>query len=366
MNPIERAVRRVDALQQRHKAPAFVFGIIKKYGDDNAGALSGNLAHSAFVSVFPLLLVLVTILGLVASGDPALRQQALNAVAKQVPLIGHQLAGNVHTLRRSSVIGLVIGFGGLIWGTAGLAQAGLFTMAQVWNLPGPARPGYVQRLGRAALFLCVLGLGVIVTTLLTGLGTFGHDSTVIVAGVDALAVAANIAMYLAAFRVLTPSGIPTRQLVPGAVAGGLAWTVLQALGTYLVHHFLHSDSVYGVFATVLGLVAWIYLGVEITVYAAEINVVLARRLWPRSIIQPPLTDADRAVLSAQALQNQRRDDQLVQVSFSTPQARATPPSPTVRPGDDSAPPQSAPATGTKPEEESPQGRHAARRDPAPD
>jgi len=92
------------------------------------------------------------------------------------------------------------------------------------------------------------------------------------------------------------------QLVPGAVAGGVAWTVLRAAGTYVVHHFLHNDSVYGVFATVLGLLAWIYLGVEITVYAAEINVVVARRLWPRSIIQPPLTPADRAVLAAQALQ----------------------------------------------------------------
>ena len=162
----------------------------------------------------------------------------------------------------------------------------------------------------------------IVTTLLTGLGTFGHDGTMVVAAMDALAAAANIGMYLAAFRVLTPNGIAARKLVPGAVAGGLAWTVLQALGTYLVHHFLHSDSVYGVFGTVLGLMAWIYLGVEITVYAAEINVVVARRLWPRSIVQPPLTEADRAVLSAQALQNQRRDDQHVQVSFSTPPALA--------------------------------------------
>jgi Virulence factor BrkB len=103
--------------------------------------------------------------------------------------------------------------------------------------------------------------------------------------------------------------------VPGAVGGGVAWPVLQALGTYLVHHFLRSASVYGVFATVLGLLAWISLGVEITVYAAEINVVLARRLWPRSIVQPPLTQADRAVLAAQALQNQRRDDQHVDVSY---------------------------------------------------
>jgi len=92
MNPIERAIRRVDAAQQRHQAPAFVFGVITKYGDDNGGVLSASLAHSGFVSLFPLLLVLVTIVGLVASGDPALRHEALNTVARQVPLIGHQLA----------------------------------------------------------------------------------------------------------------------------------------------------------------------------------------------------------------------------------------------------------------------------------
>ena len=324
MNPIERAIRRVDAVQQRHKVPALVFGIVKKYGDDNGGVLVPNLAYSGFVSLFPLLLVLVTLLGLVASGDPALRQRALNAVARQVPLIGHQLAGNVHELRRSSVIGLVVGLLALIWGTSGLAQAGLFTMAQVWNLPGPERPGYLPRLGRAVLFLGVLGLGVLVTTLLTSLGTYGHNAVVIVVFGEAVALAANIGMYFIAFRVLTPKGAPTRKLVPGAVAGGAAWTVLQVFGAYLVHHFLRGNSVYGVFATVLGLLAWIYLAVEITVYAAEINVVLARQLWPRSIVQPPLTEADRAVLAAQALQNQRRDDQHVHVSYDDlpPQAAA--------------------------------------------
>ena len=115
MNPIERAIRRVDAAQQRHKAPAFVVGVIKKYGDDNGGVLAASLAHSGFVSLFPLLLVLVTILGLVASGDPALRHEVLNAVARQVPLIGHQLAGNVHQLRRCSVIGLAAGLLALTW-----------------------------------------------------------------------------------------------------------------------------------------------------------------------------------------------------------------------------------------------------------
>ena len=315
MNPIEKAVRRVDGVQQRRKAPAFAVALIKKYGDDNGGVLVANLAHSGFVSLFPLLLVLVTLLGLVASKDPAVRHQAIKAVAHQVPVIGNQLTGNVQQLRRSSIIGLVVGLIVLTWGATGLAQAGLFTMGQVWNLPGPARPGYLQRLGRALAFLAVLGFGVVATTLLTGLGLYGHDPSLLAAAGEVLVAAANVGMFFLSFRVLTPKGVPTRKLVPGTVAGGLAWTVLQALGTYVVGHFRHTDAVYGAFGTVLVLLAWITLSVEITVYAAELNVVLARRLWPRSIVQPPLTEADRAVLAAQALQNQRRDDQRVHVSY---------------------------------------------------
>src|SRR6266700_7665305 len=284
MNPVERAIRRVDATQQRHTPTAFAFGVVKKYGDDNGGVLVSNLAYSAFLSLFPLLLVLVTILGLIASVNPSFRTQVLNAVAGQVPLIGNQLTTNVQQLKRSSVIGLIVGVIGLIWGASGLAQAGLFTMEQVWNLPGPARPGFVQRLGRAVLFLGLLGAGVIVTTALSSRTTYlYHKGLWFELLIEVVTAAFSAGMYLGAFRALTPKGVPTRNLLPGAITGGILWTVLQVLGTWLVHHFLHSDSVYGVFATVLGLLAWIYLAAEIVVYAAETNVVLTRRLWPRSI-----------------------------------------------------------------------------------
>ncbi len=344
MNPIERAVRRVDAVQQRHTPMAFVYAVLKKYGDDNGGVLVANLAFSSFISLFPLLLVLVTVLGLVVAADPAIRHDVVNAVAGQVPVVGQQLTGNVHELQRSSVIGLAVGLAGLVWGATGLAQAGLFTMEQVWNLPGPARPGYLQRLGRAVAFLALLGLGVVATTLLAGLNTYGRNAAILVAVAEVAAVAVNTGMYFAAFRVLTPKGVPTRNLLPGAVIGGVAWTLLQVLGTYLVHHFLHSNSAYGIFAVVLGLVAWINLAVQMTVYAAEVNVVLARRLWPRSIMQPPLTEADRASLALQALQNQRREEQRVEVSFSDRRHGASAPGTTPRTPDEIAPPASGEAT----------------------
>ncbi len=326
MNPIERGLRRVNRWQQRHKVPAFMVGVVKKYGDDNGGVLAASLSHSAFVSVFPLLLILVTILGLIASGDQAVRHEVLKAVANQFPQIGSELTKNVGVLRRSSMIGLIVGFLGLIWGATGLAQAGLFTMEQVWNLPGPARPGYLPRLGRAMLFLGVLAAGVVVTTALTALGTFGHHLAVFVVLAEILAAVVNTGLYFISFRVLTPKGVPSQNLIAGAVVGGAGWTALQALGNYLVHHYLHSDTVYGYFGTVLGLVTWLYFAVQLTVYAAEVNVVLSRHLWPRSIIQPPLTEADRSSMALQALQNQRRPEQQVTVSFDD-RPGGQPPSP---------------------------------------
>jgi YihY family inner membrane protein len=339
MNPVERAIRAVDATQRRFTPTAFVFGVIKKFGDDNGGVLVSNLAYSAFIALFPLLLVLVTILGLVVAGHPAIRTDVLNAVANQVPLLGHTLTGNVQTLRRSSTIGLIVGLLALIYGATGLAQAGLFTMEQVWNLPGPARPGYVQRLGRAVLFLGLIGAGVAVTTGLSSLTTYlHHNGFWFDLLVEVVTAAFNVGMYLGAFRVLTPKGVPTGKLLPGAITGGVLYTVLQVLGTWLIHHYLHSDSVYGVFATVLGLIAWIYLAVEVTVYSAEINVVLTRRLWPRAIVQPPLTEADRASMALQALQNQRRPEQHIEVTFDDREDDAPSSVGTPRRPDEVAPP----------------------------
>jgi uncharacterized BrkB/YihY/UPF0761 family membrane protein len=123
------------------------------------------------------------------------------------------------------------------------------------------------------------------------------------------------ALYYLGFRALTPRAVRSRELIPGAVAGGLFWTALQALGAYLVHHDLRSDSACGIFATVLGLVGWIYLRAQAAVYAAEINAVLARKLCPRAMVQPPLTEADRASMTLQALQNQRRTEQQIEVTF---------------------------------------------------
>lgn len=312
MNPFEKGLRRIDALQQRWRVPAFVFGVVKKYGDDNAGSLSVQLTYAMFTTVFPLLLLLVTIMAIVLAGDPSARHAVLSSTFHQFPLVGRQLGKNIHVMKRNSAFGLVIGLVGILYGSTGLAGAGLQTMEQVWNIPGAVRPNYLTRMARSLLFLVLLGTGLIVTTFLSSFGTFGRHNFWLGVASEILAALVNVGLYIAAFRVLTPRQVETHCLLPGAVVAGIAWTVLQAFGGYVVGHYLRNDNaVYGTFATVLGLIAWIYIGAQLTVYAAEANTVLTRRLWPRGMVQPPLTKADQESIALQVIENQRRPEQEV-------------------------------------------------------
>jgi YihY family inner membrane protein len=307
---------RIDDFQQQHRVLGFGFGITKKYGDDNGGALTSNLAYSAFLALFPLLLLVITVLEIVLSGHPALRRSVLNSALGDFPVVGQQLSSNIHALHRTSFAGLAIGLLGLLWGATGFSQAGLFAMERLWNIPGPRQPSYGARLLRGLGFLAVIGVGLTISGYLAAFGTFGHHNLFLGLGGELLAVVLNIGQYVLAFRLLTPKSVTTKQLLPGAVVGGIIWTVLLALGGYLLGHDLRHDSaVYGVFGMVIGLLAWVYLGAKLSLYAAEVNVVLARRLWPRSLVQPPLTAADERSLVLQASQVQKRSDQKVSVTF---------------------------------------------------
>ncbi|MGH9103250.1 MAG: YihY/virulence factor BrkB family protein [Acidimicrobiales bacterium] len=306
MNPIPRVLRAVDLFQRRTPGLNFGYAVLKKFGQDSAGSLAALVAYYGFLSLFPLLLVLITVLGLVAT--PSVQHSVLHSALAQFPIVGNQLTGprGIHSLRAGSVVGLIIGLIGLVWGSQGICSAAQNAMAGVWNVPQVDRPGYLQRLGRSVEFLAVLLLDVVITTVLAGIATFGGTAWYVRVASGVITFVVDIALYVLAFRVLTPKTIGTRGLVPGASVAGIAWAILQYVGTFLVGHQLkHSSQVYGYFGSILGLLAFLYLAAEITLYAAEGNVVWQRRLFPRAL-QPPLTPADRSALADLAREGERR------------------------------------------------------------
>jgi YihY family inner membrane protein len=307
-------VRRIDAVQQRYRPTAFGFGVVKKFGDDRGGALAAELTYYGFLSIFPALLILTTVLGFIGNKDVS--KSVIGSTLSRFPVIGEQIGKNVSHPLSGSGIGLAIGLLILIYGVLGSTQAAQNAMAQVWNVPATARPGFFPRLLRGLLFFVALAVGVGASVLLSGLVTVAGQSIFTrVAGFVGV-VAINIGLYVAAFRVLTPAPASTRTLVPGAVVGGIGYSILLSIGTALVQHQLkHAQAVYGQFGLVLGLMAWLALVAQISLYAAEVNVVLARRLWPRSLA-PPTTDADKSVLRSLAHQEERTEDERVAVGFA--------------------------------------------------
>jgi YihY family inner membrane protein len=317
---IKKLVRRLDAYQQSHSTPAFVVGVAKKYVEDRGPSLAALLAYYGVLSLFPLLLVLFTTLGLIFSHDPSLRNRVIHSALSQFPVVGKSLDGHdAITELRAKGLGLAVGLVGLFWGSLGVTKAGQRAMADVWNVPQLNRPHFVRRIGRGLEFLGVLVLDVVLSTALAGLATFGGHALWFKVIAVLVGLGVNVALFVLGFRILTPNSVATRTLLSGAAIAALSWSLLQYLGTWLVGHELrHASQLYGYFGSILGLVSFLFIAAEVTLVAAEINVVKSRHLYPRSLT-PPFTSADEAVLTALAQQSQRSKDQTVEVQFAAPE-----------------------------------------------
>ena len=278
-----RLVDRADRGQQRHAVTAVPCAVVRKYSDDQAGRLTAQLSHSAFLSVFPLLLVLLTLVGIVLNGHRALQDDIIESALRQFPVVGPDLKNNIHELSTTNTVALVVGLVWLTYGSLRLSRNAQVMMARVWDVHRDDLPTFWHWLPRAVGFLVILGVGFLAGGALAGLGAFGRLGAASVVVGLAASLAVNVLMYWGGFAIVVRIPPGGGVLWPGAVIAGTAWTLLQFAGALLVNHQLrHLSNLYGTFATVLGLIWWLALVALITVLAAECNVVLTRRLWPRS------------------------------------------------------------------------------------
>jgi membrane protein len=307
-----RPVRAFDRRQQRHRWLAIPIAVLKKFSDDHAGNLAALIAYYAFFSLFPLLLVFVTVLGYVLQGHPHTQQSIANSVLGQFPVIGDQIT---HHGLHGRAVSLIIGILASLWAGLGVTQAAQNAFDQVWAVPMKHRGDFFSKRLRGFALVLSLGLLFVISSTVSGLVIGGLGGAATRVGGIVLSLALNLGMFAAAFRLLTAASIPTRCLWIGVVVGALLWEVLQLAGGFYVNHVIrHATSTYGLFATVIGLLAWLHLGAQATLYAAEINVVLARRLWPRSLFSPE-TPEDERTLEAIAKVEERAPAEKIDVRF---------------------------------------------------
>jgi len=312
---LEAAVRRSDKFQQRHGVFGFPFAVLQKFGNDQAGGNAALIAYYGLFSVFPLLMLFTTILGYVLHNNDQLRKDLVNSALGSFPIIGPQLQSQIHSLT-GSVFAVVIGSLLLLYGAIGLGLATQSAMNKVWNIPYVHWPSLPMRYLRGLVVLVLLAVSTIGLTVLTGFATLVSHDEVSRALLLGGSLALNFGLILVAFMVMTAVKFTWRDVVLGAVLATVFWQTLQLVGTWYVGRELqHATETYGFFGIVLVLLAWIYLGAQFFLLAAEINMVKRYRLWPRSVTQPPLTVADRAVFERLAHMEVRRPEVEIQIKF---------------------------------------------------
>lgn len=311
---------RLDRLQQRVPLIGFPLACFYKFFDDFGNYLAALLTYYVLVSIFPLLLLGTTALGIVLVGHPDLQAQLLDTALAQFPVIGDQLKAP-HAFSGGTV-GVVVGIAGAAYGALGAAQALQYAGNTIWHVPRNSRPNPFLARGRSVVLVLTAGLALLVATIglavLHGMVQSGGLSKALVF-LGGLVI--STAVLMVGFELAPNRHLSLGELLPGALVAALVLQILQSFSyVYVARVIQHASATNAVFATVLGLLAYIYLVAVTVVFCMEINVVRAERLWPRALLTPftdnvELTPADVEAYAGQAKAQRAKGFEEIEVSF---------------------------------------------------
>jgi len=252
--------------------------VLRKFGEDKPTNLASMIAFWAFFSIFPLLLVSVTLLGFFL--PQSTKGDVLGKVAQMFPLLDPSTVSGLSGSWWALVIGLVTA----LWSGSSVVRVTQFAFNSVWEVPYQEHPKLVEQVIRSVLVLGTIGAGLVLSTLITGFvsgsaggmsfGWFGH-----VAGY-VIAIALDVGLFIVAFRWLTDRDVSTRDVLPGALLSGIAFWVLQSLSSLIISRYLQNE-----------------------------------RLHPRALVDAADTEADRRAYDAYATERTYQEEEHVEADF---------------------------------------------------
>ncbi len=298
--------------------------MVYKYFDDQGPYLAAALTYYAFIAIFPLMLLGTSILGLVLQGQPQWQESILDSALAQFPIIGDEL-GRPDGLQ-GSISGVVIGSLVALFGCQGLGQALQNTQHTAWSVPRNSRPNPVYARVKTVVLLVTAGLSLLTVSVVSTVVSTTDLLADSVPGVVRYVVPALTMVVIGSFLTLLFRFSATGQhsfvrAAPGGFTLAFMWQGLQLLGASYVNNVLVGTSAMTqTFGLVLGLIGFLWIGAVMAVLAMEINVVLARRLWPRALLTPftdnvELTEADRRAYTAYARMQRHKGFETVAVSW---------------------------------------------------
>lgn len=326
-------VQRLDGYQRQHSWLGFPLAVVYKFFDDRGPYLAALVTYYAFVSLFPLLLLSFSALGFFLQGHPGIRHDIEHSVLQNFPTIGAYLQRNVETFQGSGVA-VAVGVIGTLYGGLGAMQAAQASFNQIYGVPRNEQPNPLRSRLRSLRLLVLLGSGVLLSTGGSAVLATANDISrqlgpAVRAGGYLLNWAISVALFSAAFGLLTAVPLRLREVARGGAIAATGWVGVQILGSsFIARTLTRSNALYGVFAVVLATLAWFYLQSMVLMLAAELNVVRHHRLWPRALLTPftdavELTAADRHVYEMYARAQRFKGFETVRTEFAPAAGRGS-------------------------------------------
>lgn len=269
--------RRVVAIRRRTPVANAAVTAMYRYSRHRTGRNAALVAHYAFLSVFPLLLVFTTVLGFVLEGNPSLQEQIIDSVLSHIPIIGPELAKDPEALTGSVPV-LIAGLLTALWASLKAFNVLQTALDDIGDVSLDERPNVIVVRGRSLVGILIVGGGQVLTAVLAGfLGVSGVDwvpRVLLFTG----SIVLNTTVLALTYHHLCTRRPPWRRVAPGAIVGGVLFSGLQVVGTTVVARAItRASPIYGTFATVIGLITWLGLHSMILLLCAELNGVLPLR-----------------------------------------------------------------------------------------
>ena len=321
---IQHIVGWLDRSQRRHGIVGFPLAVVKKYGADEASKQAALLTYFGFLSLFPLLLVLTTVLKIFLHGDhsQALQQKIVENATNYIPVIGSQLSQSVGSLDKAG-LALVIGVLLTLYGARGVADIFQGAVNHVWQVPYSRRTGFPRSALKSVVIILVGGFGLLSAPVISGYALNAGHHPIFKLFALLLTTALLFGLFLFLVRFAMSPKRPYGDLWVGPLVAAFGVTILQGAGTYLIANQLNKlEDLYSTFAIVLGLLFWMYLQAQFLMFALEIDSVRTLKLWPRALDKSgEQTDGDKAAYQLYAKRNNWHENEEIRV-YQKPKKRS--------------------------------------------
>ncbi len=264
---IVKVKEKLDELGERWKWFGTVLAVQKRYSELNGNYLASSVTLSAFLSLFPLLLFAIAVIGFIAADTPNLGRDVVRELGLRDDA-ARSITAAIDQARQSRRAASIIGVVGLLWSGLGLVAAFQYAINAAWQVTGRGWRDKLKGLmwlgGSTLLFLTSFATSQVIRLLPSFLAPLG-----VLAGLSV-----NLGLWVWTFKVLATRDVGWKALLPGALVGALGLEVLKFVGGYYVPGAVTSASaLYGTLGVVFATLAWLLFFGRLVVYAAVVNVV---------------------------------------------------------------------------------------------